>query len=65
MSEEISLENLKNAKIDGVANFLKNNEQIKTLTKDLVPASVDVKAGKDFVEIRILMTKNGIKDIKE
>lgn len=55
MSDKISLENIKNAKLEGVADFLKNNEQLKTLTKDFIPASVDVNAGKDFVEIKILM----------
>lgn len=55
MSDKISLENIKNAKLEGVADFLKSNEQLKILTKDFIPASVDVRAGKDFVEIKILM----------
>lgn len=55
MSDKISLENIKNAKLEGVADFLKSNEQLKTLTKDFIPSSVDVRAGKDFVEIKILM----------
>lgn len=51
----ISLERIKGAKIEDVFRFIEVNSQLKELTKDMAPASVSVQAGKDFVEIKILM----------
>lgn len=56
---------LNSAKLDKVLDFVKSNEQIKALTKDLKPAEISVNAGKDFVEIKIMLTKNGIRDSKK
>ena len=56
---------LKSEKFEDILDFVKSNEKIKELTKNLNPAGISVNAGKDFVEIKIMMTKNGIKDIRE
>ena len=66
MTENIQ-ENIKlrSEKLEDILDFVKSNEKIKELTKNLKPAGIAVNAGEDFVEIKIMMTKNGIKDIKE
>ena len=65
MSENISIEKLKGATLKDTFDFISSNNQIQELTKNLQPAGISVNAGKDFVEIKILMTKNGLKDIKK
>lgn len=56
---------LKSEKLEDMLDLVKADEKIKELTKNLKPAGIAVNAGKDFVEIKIVMTKNGIEDIKE
>lgn len=56
---------LKSEKLEDMLDLVKSDEKIKELTKNLKPAEIAVNAGKDFVEIKIILTKNGIKDIKE
>ena len=65
MAENINIAKLKGATLKDTFDFINSNQQVQELTKDLKPAEIDVKAGQDFVEIKIVMTKNGIKDIKE
>ena len=56
---------LKSEKLEDMLDLVKSDEKIKELTKNLKPAEIAVNAGKDFVEIKIILTKNGIRDIKE
>ena len=68
MSENFEIKNtvkIKSEKLDDLLDFVKSNQQIKELTKDLKPAGVAVNAGKDFVEIKITLTKNGLQDIEK
>lgn len=68
MNENFEMKNtvkIKSEKLDDLLDFVKSNEQIKELTKDLKPAGVTVNAGKDFVEIKITLTKNGLQDIEK
>lgn len=68
MSENFEMEKtikLKSEKLEDMLDFVKSNEQIKDLTKNLKPAGISVNAGADFVEIKITLTKNGISDCKK
>ena len=68
MSENFEIKNtvkIKSEKLDDLLDFVKSNQQIKELTKDLKPAGVAVNAGKDFVEIKSTLTKNGLQDIEK
>ena len=60
--ENVSLETIKSKKIEDVLDFVKANSQIRDLTKDLVPASISIQAGKDFVELKVLMAKPELAD---
>ncbi len=55
--DNLSLESIKGKKLEDVLDFLKVNAQLRALTKELEPASIFVQAGKDFVELKILMAK--------
>ena len=67
-NERVSLEHIKSAKIEDLFRFIENNSQVKELTQKMQPASVAIRAGKDFVEIKILMATpelaTSIKDLK-
>ncbi len=65
MPENISIEKLKGATLKDTFDFISSNKQVQELTKNLKPTEISVKAGKDFLEIKILMTENGLKDIKK
>ncbi|MBR4508142.1 MAG: hypothetical protein IKP23_01535 [Elusimicrobiaceae bacterium] len=65
MPENISIEKLKGATLKDTFDFINSNQQVQELAKNLKPAEVAVRAGKDFLEIKILMTENGLKDIKK
>lgn len=68
MSENLETKNtvkIKSEKLDDLLDFVKSNEQIKELTKNLKPAGVSVNVGKDFVEIKLTLTKNGISDYEK
>ena len=60
--ENVSLETIKSKKIEDVLDFVKANSQIRDLTKDLVPASISIQAGKDFVELKVLLAKPELAD---
>lgn len=65
MSENISIEKLKGATLKDTFDFINSNQQVQELARKLKPAEIAVRAGKDFFEIKILMTENGLKDIKK
>ena len=60
MSEDIKSTqtvSIKGEKLEDLLNFIKENETIKILTKDLKPEGVFVSRKDDNIEIKIVMSK--------
>ena len=63
MSEDIKSTqtvSIKGEKLEDLLNFIKENETIKILTKDLKPEGVFVSRKDDNIEIKIVMSKTGL-----